>query len=767
MAGDEDNNKEGYVYSEKILSTESNGSLDEKYDHDNISQLTDSKDRKLDAEHQIHAFGEGEEDLDMAIINEITVTEDDVNMRSLTVRSMVVSISLAALSSSVYQLMTFKPVGVGLSSTFMLIVAYFLCNLWAKYLPKGGWLNPGPFTIKEHTCIYIVVASANTSAYGTYILSAQALFYDNSPSIAGGIFLLLATQLVGYGIAGQLRPYLVYPANITWPLSLPTVSLIKTFNTDAAEAKWRTKYFFMVFGAIFVYEIIPQYIFPLLGGFSIICLAKNNNVWVQNIFGGLSTNEGLGLLSLSFDWTSISALNPLIIPGWVQLNVIGGLVLFFIITPLAYYYNVWNAQSFPFLDNGIYQLFENGTAIRYPQASVLNPDNSLNQTLFAEVGNPSFAISNALSYIYINLGVTATITHVALYHGKEIWATFRNLRKKVSGKEEAEMDIHMRLMQAYPEVPNWWYYLLFVVGIGLNIGVGYANNSGLPWWGFLLAILLSSVLSLPLNMIQAITGSSFGLNVVAEMICGFILPGYPIANIYFKTLGFNTMSQAGTMAQDMKISHYLKVPPKMTFLHQMIGTVVGCIFNYIVNESIVTNEREILLDPIGNRFWNGNSPRTINSAAITWGAIGPMAMFGPGTQYYIFLWAFVIGFFLPVPCWLLYKRFPKAGFQYVSIPVVLIGLAGYLPGGSSSYFTVSIILIFVSQYYMKRRYSEWYAKYNYLLSAALDSGASLMTFFVAIVFYGAASGKVYNFPDWWGNDNESIYMDQCCKNCDL
>lgn len=53
--------------------------------------------------------------------------------------------------------------------------------------------------------------------------------------------------------------------------------------------------------------------------------------------------------------------------------------------------------------------------------------------------------------------------------------------------------------------------------------------------------------------------------------------------MYFKTLGYNTLSQAGTMASDLKIGHYLKVPPRAIFINQMLGTLVGCIFNYIVN----------------------------------------------------------------------------------------------------------------------------------------------------------------------------------------
>jgi hypothetical protein len=58
---------------------------------------------------------------------------------------------------------------------------------------------------------------------------------------------------------------------------------------------------------MFIYEIIPSYIFPLLNGVNIFCLASQHaSSRVQdvftNIFGGANSNEGLGLFSLSFDW---------------------------------------------------------------------------------------------------------------------------------------------------------------------------------------------------------------------------------------------------------------------------------------------------------------------------------------------------------------------------------------------------------------------------------------------------------------------------------
>ncbi len=68
----------------------------------------------------------------------------------------------------------------------------------------------------------------------------------------------------------------------------------------------------MTFTGMFVYEVIPSYVFPLLNGFSIFCLASQKasattiDVFT-NIFGGASSNEGLGLLNLSLDWQYIGS----------------------------------------------------------------------------------------------------------------------------------------------------------------------------------------------------------------------------------------------------------------------------------------------------------------------------------------------------------------------------------------------------------------------------------------------------------------------------
>jgi hypothetical protein len=138
------------------------------------------------------------------------------------------------------------------------------------------------------------------------------------------------------------------------------------------------------------------------------------------------------------------------VPLWVQLNVYFGIMILWVVGPLLYYYDVWNAQSFPFMSNGIFQLHENGTVNVYPQEKVLNADNTLNQTLLEQVGQPQFSTLYAMNYVLINFGVTAAISHVFLFYGGSIWKNFRASRSKKDA--DGEDDIHVRLMKSYPEV---------------------------------------------------------------------------------------------------------------------------------------------------------------------------------------------------------------------------------------------------------------------------------------------------------------------------
>ena len=87
---------------------------------------------------------------------------------------------------------------------------------------------------------------------------------------------------------------------------------VAALHFDTAANHKRMKLFKIAFAGMFLWEIIPSYLFPLLNGLSVFCLASQHAApHVQsifaNLFGGADGNEGLGLLSISFDWQYITS----------------------------------------------------------------------------------------------------------------------------------------------------------------------------------------------------------------------------------------------------------------------------------------------------------------------------------------------------------------------------------------------------------------------------------------------------------------------------
>lgn len=52
---------------------------------------------------------------------------------------------------------------------------------------------------------------------------------------------------------------------------------------------------------------------------------------------------------------------------------------------------------------------------------------------------------------------------------------------------------------------------------------------------------------------------------MAQIIPGTLLPGNPLANMIFKSYSVQTLSEATSFTQDLKLGHYVKVPPRATF----------------------------------------------------------------------------------------------------------------------------------------------------------------------------------------------------------
>src|SRR5260370_40835099 len=67
-------------------------------------------------------------------------------------------------------------------------------------------------------------------------------------------------------------------------------------------------------------------------------------------------------------------------------------------------------------------------------------------------------------------------------------------------------------------------------------------------------------------MFLLLTFSKITINILAQIIPGTLLPDQPFANMIFKAYSVQTLAAATSFVHDLKMGHYIKVPPRVTLL---------------------------------------------------------------------------------------------------------------------------------------------------------------------------------------------------------
>ncbi|KAG9295222.1 hypothetical protein G9A89_006203 [Geosiphon pyriformis] len=554
--------------------------------------------------------------------------KDDPTLPSITFRFWVLSTFFSALGSFLQEIYVFRTNRALFSLYFTLLGSFIIGKWMASALPTRKYrirncefsLNPGPFNIKENVCIVVAASSSSSGVYPGQIIAIQELFFDRKVSWVSGILFIISTNMLGYGIAGFLRKCLVYPANMIWPENLALTSLFSSLHENVKEAKDRSRLFSIVFSIILLWQFLPQYMFPWLTSMALLCFAGNSST--TKLLG--SAYRGSGILSFTLDWNTISHYNPMITPLWVSVIRIGcGLIAAWIIAPLMYYYNVLNAQSFPFRSSNT--LTKDGT--RYNQTLIIDSNTMfLNVTAYEEQGPVYVSTTFAMYYFYTFAAFTAAISHVALFHGKDVYQRFK------ASREENE-DIHTKMIRKYQ------------------------------------------------GIISAISSVTLSVGIISELICGYLFPGRPIANAFFTTYCVMGLYQCIVLLKHLKLGHYMKIPPRALLFSQIWGTFVATFTHLIALKMIINAERSYLdgteYDPTGQ--WSGSIVQLINSATIIWGLVGPGETFGSKSIYHPLLWGFAVGVLLSkFNCYGVYCKRPKPvlGFTLQNSLVQKIQLRG-------------------------------------------------------------------------------------------
>ncbi|KAF8270927.1 OPT oligopeptide transporter protein-domain-containing protein [Lactarius quietus] len=663
-----------------------------------------------------------------------------------TLRSVVLGTMIGGLGAALYQIYIYKPISVGISTVFLLLIIYSLGVFWSTFFPRHSWvegtrfewlgptlhfINPGEFKLKEHVTASIVASSAS---WGSTAVLNFSLFYNTKVHASTAILATFSTAVFGYGIVGLLRPLTVYPSEMVYWVNLPTVSIFQALHFDTSSNHKRVRLFWIAFTCIFVYEIIPSYIFPLLNGVSIFCLASQH-----------ASPEYMSL--------------PLI----MQANMWIGFFFCYIAIAAIYYSNMWNASTLisllPCRSNLFFlvEIFPDAlnSALRsngsiYDQIAVFTgPHFQLNQTALSEVGLPALTGSNAWAGLMSSIAIGGLIAHCIFFWGPSVSSSFKHARDKT------QPDPHWVAMQKYEEAPWWWYILLLLLAF-------FAGDTTLPVWSYIVALTSGAIVAPFSTLLYARMGSGIATNQLFKMIAGAINPGRPVANLYFSMWSHDVVATSVGFAGDLKMGQYLKIPPRAMFIAQIWGTIIGAIVNYVVMISITGAQRDLLLNPIGNNIWSGQGVQSLNSNAITWSLA--KELYGPSGPYFIIPMGIFIGFAITVVHWLVNRRWPYIGpvrVDRVILPLIF-QYSAWLSAGVNSVVTSSVIVGLASQLWLRRYHPGWYRKYNYILGGALDGGAQVMIFILSFAVFGA-SGVSRPFPAWAGNPVEGN-VDRCNGN---
>ncbi|CAG7894330.1 unnamed protein product [Brassica rapa] len=675
---------------------------------------------------------EAEEEEENSPIREVALTvptTDDHSLPVLTFRMWFLGSISCILLSFLNQFFWYRREPLVISAISAQIAVVPLGRLMAAkitdrvFLQGSKWeftLNPGPFNVKEHVLITIFANAGAGSVYAIHIITVVKAYYMKNMTFFVSFIVIVTTQVLGFGWAGIFRKYLVEPAAMWWPANLVQVSLFRALHEKEERAKGgltRTQFFLIAFICSFAYYVFPGYLFQMLTSLSWVCWFFPSSVMAQQIGSGL---HGLGIGAIGLDWSTISSYlgSPLASPWFATVNVGVGFVLaIYVLIPICYWLDVYKAKTFPLFSSS---LFTNEGS-KYNIASIIDSNFHLDLQAYEREGPLYLCTFFAISYGIGFAALSSTIMHVALFHGREIW------EQSMDSFKEKKMDVHTRLMQRYKQVPEWWFWCILAINIGVTIFACeyYKDQLQLPWWGVLLACTVAIIFTLPIGILTAITNQAPGLNIITEYIIGYIYPGYPVANMCFKVYGYISMKQAVLFLEDFKLGHYMKIPPRIMFMAQIVGTLLSCLV-YLVT---AWWQLETIPDICNsNSVWTCPHDKVFYDASVIWGLIGPHRIFGDLGLYKSVNWFFLVGAIAPILVLLASRMFPRQEWiKLVNMPI-LISSIRWMPSATTVNYTSWLLAGFFSGFVVFRYRPNLWQRYNYVLSGALDAGLALWVF---------------------------------------
>ncbi|KAI8292889.1 Oligopeptide transporter 2 [Colletotrichum sp. SAR11_240] len=510
------------------------------------------------------------------------------------------------------------------------------------------------------------------------------------------------------------------------------------------------KVFWWILLGTFVWQFLPEYIFPFVAALAPLCWFASRNHVVNFLGAG---RGGVGLLNITLNWSNITS-TVITYPYSVQVTIFVGFVITtWILIPVAYFGNLWGSPTYNIMSNGVFQ--KNGSD--YPFESLIYTDSSgnqhVNETRYHEVG---LAYSGA-QYTWEIFMWYASYISSFVWCGLFLGPKIVKIWKARKDKGEYHQDRLSRIIQQYPGLTLWEWGLLTAIPVGILLVIVATKSIWMPTWTYFVALGFGAAAMLPMSLVYAMSGYSIKVGFFNELIYGYMIDArgssrHPLGQLAYRIISGNVWYDARIVLEDQKIGHYLHLPPREVIGIQIIANMLALPVNYGVMRWVIASKFDYVSgrvpDPAGQ--WTGQEFKSYNTAGIQYALVGPKKLFA-SSFFKPVLYGFPAGAVAPIIIWLLHKKFPKARFDLWNSTIFFASAATFHGNLSTGPFTTFLVGTFFNFYLYRYRRRFW-NKWAYISGAALDTGFNANLLFI-FIFLGTTGAVMVN---WWGNNADNI-----------
>lgn len=675
--------------------------------------------------------------------------DDDEDLPVMTLRMWTMAICLAAFIGGVDAFFNMRFPTIHISVVVIQVITwpigqawYWIMPNWTLKLPRGYSisLNPGPFNYKEHTCIFVFCNVVISAGLVNNVIIEDTKYFKKNIGIGRQILFNLSCYLHSVALLGLFREIMITPAERVWPGVLSNIALFKTIYSreNPVVNGWRMSrwvFFVIVFLCSFVYYWFPDLIFPFFSTIGAwISWIRPDSHALSQVFG---VKTGLGLFPLTLDWTQITSINnPLTTPFFAVASMFASFVFWiWIVVPGLYYQNHWETAHMPIMSNNIFDM----QGKQYNFSRVVDSNWQLDKEKFLAY-SPAFMPVAFLVSLALGIATfAALVVHTALKFKSEILDPYRN--------RSTHEDIFNKAVRKYKEFPKWVYiiWLLIALGLGFAFSEGW-SDSPIDAGGYFVSVLIGTIMFVPLSLLEARANTTVSLQSFFEIVSANWYKGNSYNLLYFYTFGFSIIQHGMHMAQGAKMGHYMRVPPKYIMSVLFASAIWASLVSPSVSGYLLHHIHDICTDKARNNMVCRKQKTAFNTQSM-WGLFGS-EIFAPGGRYGWVLWFFLVGALVPIAHFAWCRFRPKTWVKRFD-PILFFGGAELIPSVTGYNFSTWFVTAAIFNYFIHRKYTAWWRKYNLVSSIALDAGVAIAAILIyfCVVYTGAS--KHYH---WWGTE---------------